>query len=110
MEGFGIVIIPMVWGVIIAGSECLFHGTTLDLVADFPDDAAQLACYCDFDFVVMHEPFAQIGEAQVEAVLRGPGFLQNPTLQSFLAGSEADSDSWLLAVVCGAFNEDPAGV
>jgi len=51
----------------------------LDFVSDFPDHAAELTGYGYFDFVVMHESFAQTTRAQVEAVLRCPGDLTDPT-------------------------------
>lgn len=82
----------------------------MDFEADFPDDAAEFAGDGDFDFVVMHEAFAEVGGAEVEAVLGSPGFFFDPARESFLALGEVVSDAGFFAVMGGAFDHDPAGV
>jgi hypothetical protein len=51
----------------------------LNFIPDFPDHAAKLTGDGYFDFVVMHESFAQTAGTQVEAVLCFPRDLADPT-------------------------------
>ena len=81
---------------------------TLHFISDLPDHSAQLSCDGDFDFVVMHQAFAQGGKAKIEPVLGRPRDLTNRSRESLLANGEVGSHSWFFAVVGGAFDHDPA--
>ena len=82
----------------------------MDFIANFPDDAAELAGDGDFDFIMMHEAFAEVAGAEVEPILCLPGFFDDPSREACLSGGEMGSDARFFAVVGGAFDHDPAGV